>query len=144
MPKNNTRSKKFEPKFHPTPLQVTEVGDYGLLLENPTNGKTFQCHKNDVKLFVHQEENRVNCQDFPSDARGLEPTLQPRLSAGKPLATPQGKEDTQNQTNETTLPSKGLRNRAVRNRQPPSQGACLKNFSKNFPGCYKIFNLETK
>ena len=60
LPKNNTRSKKFEPKFHPTPFQVTEVGDYGLRFENPTNGKTFQHRKIDVKLFVHQEESRVN------------------------------------------------------------------------------------
>ena len=59
LPKNNTRSKKLESKFHPTPLQVTEVGNYGLHLENPTNGKTFHRHKNDVKLFVHQEESRI-------------------------------------------------------------------------------------
>ena len=91
LPKNNTRSKKFEPKFHPTKLQVTEVVDYGLLFENPTNGKTFQCHKNDVKLFLHQEESRVNPRDFPPNTRGLEPTVPPGPSAEEPLATPQGK-----------------------------------------------------
>ena len=42
MSKNSTRSKKFGPKFHPSPLQVTEVGDYGLLPENPTNGRTLE------------------------------------------------------------------------------------------------------
>ena len=118
LPKNNTLSKKSEPKFHPTPLQFTEVGGYGLFLENPTNRKRFQHHKNDVKLFVHQEESRVNLQDFPPDTRELEPTMQPGPSAGEPLATPQGKEDTQNQTNETTLSFQGLR--PVRNCQPPA------------------------
>ena len=62
----------------------------------------------------------VNHQAFPPDTRGLKPTVRPGPSAGEPLATPQGKEDTQNQTNETTLPSQGLRNRPVRNRQPPA------------------------
>ena len=65
LPKNNTCSEKFETKFHPTPIQVTEGGDYVLLLENSANRKTFQRHKNDIKLFVHQEESRVNPQDFP-------------------------------------------------------------------------------
>ena len=76
MPKNNTRSKKFEPKFHPTAIQVTEVGDCGLLAVNPTKGRTFQCHKNDVKLLMHQEESRVNPQDFPEELKGLEHTMQ--------------------------------------------------------------------
>ena len=69
---------------------------------------------------MHQEAIRVNPQDLPPDTRGLEPTVQPGPSAGKSLATPQRKEDTQNQTNETTLPSQGLRNRPVRTRQPPA------------------------
>ena len=55
--RNSTRTSKFQPRFHPDPYRVVDIDGKGVRLERTSDAAKARRHKDDVKLFYHDQRS---------------------------------------------------------------------------------------